>query len=174
MTTVYVLTTGGKIEGLSAERPSVFEPKRNTIDCYLKLLRLPDCRVNVVPVMRRDGSEMTDQDRVLVAGMVRAILQERVPVVITHGTEAMVETGLYLKHSLADLNLPVVLTGAMTPPTAESSDGLQNLTESLFAAQTLGRGIYVVMHGTAFPAERVRLDKVLGRFVWSDDAARAF
>src|SRR6267154_5922738 len=123
MTTVYVLTTGGKIESMSAERPAMFEPRRNTIDCYLKLLRLPDCRVNVVPVMRRDGTDMTDRDRVLVLGMVRAILQERVPVVITHGTEGMVETGLFLKHSLADLTLPVVLTGAMTPPGTEGSDG---------------------------------------------------
>src|SRR5690348_6152547 len=54
MTTVYVLTTGGKIDSLSTEGPGIFEPARNTIDGYLKLLRLPDCRVNVVPVMRRE------------------------------------------------------------------------------------------------------------------------
>ena len=86
----------------------------------------------------------------------------------------MVQTGLYLKRSLADLRIPIVLTGAMTPLGFEGSDGLQNLTESFFAARTLAPGIYVVMHGEVFPVDHVRKDVKLGRFVWSDDFSRAF
>lgn len=51
------------------------------------------------------------------------------PIVITHGTDTMVETGLYLKRSLGELQFPIIPTGAMTPLGFESSDGLQNLTE---------------------------------------------
>ena len=46
--------------------------------------------------MNKDSLEMTDADRVLILGMVRGILKEDAPIVITHGTDTMVETELYL------------------------------------------------------------------------------
>lgn len=61
--------------------------------------------------------------------------------------------------------MPIVLTGAMTPLGFESSDGLQNLTEALFAVRVLPPGIYV-MHNQAFPVDRARKDRELARFVW--------
>lgn len=79
-----------------------------------------------------------------------------------------------MKRSLSDLKILIVLTGAMTPLGFEGSDGLQNLTESFFAVRTLSPGVYVVMHGEAFPIDRVRKDTKFGRFVWSDDFSRAF
>jgi L-asparaginase len=96
-------------------------------------------------------------------------VNEHAPIVITHGTDTMVETGLYLKGALAEPPMPIVLTGAMTPLGFEGSDGLQNLTESLLAVQLLRPGICVVMHGRAYPAHRVRKDPVRGRFVWTDE-----
>jgi len=99
--------------------------------------------------------------------MVRAILKENAPIVISHGTDTMVETGFYLQRALPQLEIPLFLTGAMTP-LVRSSDGLQNLTESLLAAQLLRAGVYVVMHGTVYPVHRVRKDRTLGRFVCSD------
>ena len=51
--------------------------------------------MNVVPLMNKDSPEMTDADRVLILGMVRGILKEDAPMVITHGTDTMAETGLY-------------------------------------------------------------------------------
>src|SRR6266853_4557468 len=68
---------------------------------------------------------MTDQDQVLVLGMVRAILRENAPIVITRGTDTMVQTGLYLQRALPELRVPIVLTGAMTPLGFEGSDGVQ-------------------------------------------------
>lgn len=163
---VYVLTTGGTIEKVYSENSGSVSNAENKIDRYLRLLRLPDIEVNVVPLMNKDSLEMTDQDRVLILGMVRAILKENAPIVITHGTDTMVETGLYLQRALPEPGVPIVLTGAMTPLGFEGSDGLQNLTESLLAVQLLRGGVYVVMHGAVYPVERVRKDHALGRFVW--------
>jgi L-asparaginase len=95
--------------------------------------------------MVKDSLEMTDHDRVLLLGMVRAILNENASMVITHGTDTIVQSGLFLERSLPDLHVPIVMTGAMTPLGFEGSDGLQNLTESLFAIRLLKAGIYVVM-----------------------------
>ena len=104
----------------------------------------------------------------------RQILEDQSAVVVTHDTESIVDTGRYLKYALGDLPLPVVLTGAMRAPSWNGSDGLQNLTEALFAARTLPYGVYVVMHGTAFPVDRVALDRNLGRFVWAEGVRTRF
>ena len=100
--------------------------------------------------------------------VIEQALSERSAVIITHGTDTMVQTGRYLKQALTELKVPIVLTGAMTPLGFEGSDGLQNLTESLFAVRILGPGIYVVMHNQAFPIDHVRKERETSRFVWSD------
>jgi hypothetical protein len=53
----------------------------------------------------------------------------------------------------------------MTPLGFKGSDGLQNLTESLIAAQLVRAGVYVTFHGLIYPVHRVRKDYKLGRFV---------
>jgi len=168
MGTVYVITTGGTIEKVYSERIGSVENVDGKIDRYLRLLRLHDCEVNVVPLMNKDSLYLTDEDRVLLLGMVRGILNEKTPLVVTHGTDTMVETGLYLQRMLPDVSVPIVLTGAMIPLGFEGSDGLQNLTESLMAVQLLPPGIYIVMHNQVFPVDRVKKDQTLARFVRSD------
>ena len=168
MLKVNVITTGGTIEKVYSEQTSTVENLYNQIDRYLGRLRLPDCDVRVVPLMNKDSLEMTDADRSAILGLIEQMLSEGSAFVITHGTDTMVQTGLYLKQSLPALKVPIVLTGAMTPLRFEGSDGLQNLTESLFAARILGPGIYVVMHNQAFPIDRVRKERETSRFVWID------
>jgi L-asparaginase len=169
---IYVMTTGGTIEKVYSERNGAVQNLDNKIDRYLRHLRLPETEVNVVPLMNKDSLEMTDQDRALVLGMVRAVLKENAPIVITHDTDTMVETGLYLRRSLPELAMPIVLTGAMTPLGFECSDGLQNLTESLLAVQLVPAGVYVIMHNRVYPVHRVRKDRALGRFVSTDPETR--
>jgi len=166
---VYVLTTGGTMEKVYSEQTGSVSNVESKIDRYLGLLRLPHCEVNVVPLMNKDSLEMTDADRVLILGMVRAIVKENAPMVITHGTDTMVQTGLYLQRALPELNVPIALTGAMSPLGFEGNDGLQNLTESLLAVQLIRAGVYVVMHNEVFPIRRVRKDHSLGRFVWTEE-----
>jgi len=112
---------------------------------------------------------MTDDDRALILGIVRGVLTEKAPIIVTHGTDTMVETGRYLERALIELAVPIVLTGAMTPLGFEGSDGLQNLTESLLAVRLLSPGIYVVIHGQIFPVGRVRKDRERGRFAWTTE-----
>jgi L-asparaginase len=171
MKLIFVITTGGTIEKGYSEQSGSVGNFNNKIEQYLRLLRLPDSEVHVVPLLNKDSLEMTDTDRRLILGTVKGLLAENAPIVITHGTDTMAQTGLFLKQSLSDVRIPVVLTGAMAPLGFEGSDGLQNLTESLFAARVLSPDIYVVMHNQFFPVDRVRKDRILGRFVAIDPAA---
>jgi L-asparaginase len=161
---VHLITTGGTIEKVYSEQSGQVENLTAKIDRYLHSLRLPDAQIDVTPLINKDSLEMTDADRELVLAVVRAKVVEA-PVAITHGTDTMVETGRLLKRLLGDLKHPVVLTGAMTPLGFERSDGLQNLTESLFAARTAAPGVWIVMHGQIFDADHARKDRELARFV---------
>src|SRR2546423_1184116 len=159
MQSVYVICTGGTIEKVYSEQTGSVANLDSKIDRYLQRLRLPDLEVQTLHLMNKDSLEMTDADRQVVLEAVQSILAKAAPIVITHGTDTMVETGLYLKNNIPRPHVPIILTGAMTPLGFEGSDGLQNLTESLFAARVLAPGVYVVMHNQVFPVDRTRKDR---------------
>lgn len=162
---VFLVSTGGTIEKVYSEQSGTVENRSAKLERYLKMLRLPDCEIESIQLMNKDSLEMTEADRDEVRDRVAELLLEDAPIVISHGTDTMVETGRFLEKSLAELKVPIVLTGAMTPLGFEGSDGLQNLTESLMAARLLGPGVYVVMHGQVFPVSKVRKDKDKATFV---------
>jgi L-asparaginase len=168
MTVIYVLTTGGTIEKVYSEQTGEVRNLDSKIDRYLGLLRLPDADIRVVPLMNIDSLNMTDDDRAVILRAVSGLLPDKAPILITHGTDTMVETGLYLQRALAALEMPIVLTGAMAPLGFERSDALQNLTESLLALRLLAPGVYIVSHNQVFPVGNVRKDRALGRFVSID------
>jgi len=160
---IHVLTTGGTIEKVYSEQHGAVANLEDKIERYLGRLRLPDTEIDTTRLMNKDSLEITDADRALVLEAVKGRLDA--PIVITHGTDTMVETGLYLKRGLTELRYPIILTGAMTPLGFEASDGLQNLTESFLAARVVAPGIYVVMHNHVFPVDRVRKDRERAEFV---------
>jgi L-asparaginase len=162
---VYLITTGGTIEKEYSEQLGTVHNSAAKIGQYLKQLRLPNSEVEVMPLMNKDSLEMTAEDRAGLVSELAKLLPQGHPIVITHGTDTMVETGLYIEKAFPELNVPVILTGAMTPLGFEGSDGLQNLTESLFASQLLSPGVHVVIHGQAFPVTRVRKNRELATFV---------
>lgn len=82
--------------------------------------------------------------------------------VITHGTDTMVETAEYLASQALDKT--IVLTGAMVPYKFGSSDGLFNLGSALAYADVLTQGVYVAMNGQVYPWDQVYKDRSLGRF----------
>lgn len=169
MLNLYVISIGGTIEKVYHEATGALANVETKIDRYFRLLRLPDLNVEITHLMNKDSLEMTDADRQVVLESVRHKLQSSpAPIVITHGTDTMIETGLVLQASLPDLTVPIILTGAMTPLGFEGSDGLQNMTESLLAARLLPAGVYVVIHNQVFPINRVRKDRENARFLWKD------
>jgi L-asparaginase len=166
---VYLLSTGGTIEKVYSEQTGAVVNDETKIERYLQRLRLPATDVIVTNVMNKDSLDMTDDDREQVYLAVLAALAEPAPIIISHGTDTMVETGLYLEPRLPRLEVPIILTGAMTPLGFEGTDGLQNLTESLLAARLLQPGVHVVMHSQVFPIRNVRKDRALAQFVWTEN-----
>lgn len=165
MQTIYVITTGGTIEKEYSVQVCTVVNHSQRIGPYMKRLCLPDCKIEIVPLMNKDSLDMTEEDRAALVAEVARLLPSRCPIVITHGTDTMVESGMEIKRKIPHPRVPVILTGAMKPLGFDSSDGLQNLTESLFAARLLKPGVHVVFHCQVFPVSQVRKDKAKGTFV---------
>ena len=157
--TIRVLVTGGTFDKEYDELGGRLFFK----DTHLpEMLRLARCRVpvQVETLMMIDSLDMTGDDRARVVERCRGCDEDRL--VITHGTDTMVETAQALK--AAGLGKTVVLTGAMVPYAFGSSDGLFNLGSALSFAQVLPPGVYVAMNGRCFPGDRVRKNRAGGIF----------
>ena len=127
-----------------------------------EMLVMGRCRldVRVTRLMMIDSLEMTPADRDLIA---RSCVEAEEPrVVITHGTDTMVDTARVLAGSVGPKT--IVLTGAMIPIAFGSSDGLFNLGGALTAVQTLGAGVYLTMNGRVFSWDNVRKNAETGVF----------
>jgi L-asparaginase len=127
-----------------------------------EMLDLGRCKldVNIRTLMMIDSLEMSDEDRDIIAHNCVQCDEEKI--VITHGTDTMVETAKILAEKITDKT--IVLTGAMIPYKFGSSDGLFNLGAALAYVQTLPTGIYIAMNGKYFNWNNVRKNKELGLF----------
>jgi L-asparaginase len=127
-----------------------------------EMLRLGRCEldVSVRTLMMVDSLEMTDDDRDTIADNCRRSDEDRI--VITHGTDTMVETARVLAESVNEKT--IVLTGAMVPYAFGSSDGLFNLGSALSFVQVLPPGVYIAMNGRCFPWNNVRKNRDTGAF----------
>jgi L-asparaginase len=127
-----------------------------------EMLRLGRSRVDVAltTLMMIDSLDMTDADRARIVEGCRTCAEARI--VITHGTDTMVETACLRAAAVAEKT--IVLTGAMVPYAFGSSDGLFNLGSALSLAQVLPAGIYLAMNGTAFPWDAVQKNRASGVF----------
>ena len=128
-----------------------------------EMLRLGRCRAEVAveTVMLADSLHLTDADRQRLVGRCAAAPERRI--VVTHGTDTMVETARAL--AAATLDRTIVLTGAMVPYAFGSSDGLFNLGSAISFVQVLPPGVYVAMNGRHFEWNKVKKDRETGTFV---------
>ena len=156
---IRIFVTGGTFDKTYDE----IHGRLSFADTHLpEMLRLGRSRVplSVRTLMMIDSLDMTDADRELI---VRSCAQcEERRIVITHGTDTMVETATAIAAGVTAKT--VVLTGAMIPYAFGSSDGLFNLGSALSLAQVLPAGVYVAMNGQHFSWDRVRKNRVTGVF----------
>jgi L-asparaginase len=127
-----------------------------------EMLRRGRCALDldVRTLMMVDSLEMTDADRESIARNCQRAAEGRI--VITHGTDTMVDTARVLAEQVTDKTL--VLTGAMVPYAFGSSDGLFNLGSALSFAQVLPPGVYIAMNGRCFAWNDVRKNRKTGTF----------
>jgi len=127
-----------------------------------ELLKLGRCKLNIKieTLMMIDSLEMTLRDRNYIVEKCKK--ENTHKIVITHGTDTIVETATLLAESIKDKT--IILTGAMIPIKFGSSDGLFNLGSALSFVQTLTSGVYITMNGRYFNWDNVKKNKKIGVF----------
>ena len=135
-----ILTTGGTIDKTYDEFQGSLRNSHTVLDVILDSLRIPDLFIRHVDVMHKDSLDMTVEDRKIIANAVRDAAENSDAVVILHGTDTLEETGDLLCAEGGELEVPVILTGAMRPYEFRDTDAVQNVTEALLAARLLKIG----------------------------------
>ncbi len=155
---IEILTTGGTIDKIYFDAKSRFQIGDSPIAELLKEANLT-IEVKVSEVLRKDSLEMSEDDRKLIRQAVEESDSQQI--VITHGTDTMVQTGCALQ------GIPektIVLTGAMQPARFRSTDALFNVSAALTAVQTLPPGVYIAMNGQIFNPQTTRKNVEENRF----------
>jgi L-asparaginase len=127
-----------------------------------EILRFVRCTVPVEVELNQliDSLDMQTANRMQILESCRRAAEEHV--VITHGTDTMVETAEVIGR--VGLSKTVVLTGAMVPFIFNNSDAVFNLGCAMTAVQLLPPGVYIVMNGAVFPWDDVKKNKEKGVF----------
>lgn len=156
---IKIIITGGTFDKKYDEITGKLYFKKTHVPEMLKLGR---CRldIQVHSVMMIDSLDMTEADRQLILANCKKSPEHKI--VITHGTDTMVETAKILGESIKDKT--IVLTGAMIPYAFGSSDGLFNLGSALSFVQALPHGVYIAMNGRYFTWDNVRKNREKGVF----------
>lgn len=154
-----VLVTGGTFDKEYDEIRGRLYFKETHLE---QMLTLGRCRLDVTiePLMMADSLDLDDADRERISAACASA--HETCLVVTHGTDTMVQTATLLAERVADKT--VVLTGAMIPFAFGSSDGLFNLGSALSFAQVLPPGVYIAMNGRWFDWDKVRKNRETGVF----------
>jgi L-asparaginase len=147
---IKLIITGGTIDKSYNMRDGML----HFVDSHVPgMLTEGRCRADIEleKLILKDSLEMSEADRQRVLDACRDAQQDRV--IVTHGTDTMVETALRLAASIDDKT--IVLTGAMVPYVFDKSDALFNLGSAFGAVQCLPAGVYVTMNGRVFYADDV-------------------
>ena len=157
--TVRVFVTGGTFDKEYDELTGRLYFRNTHVD---EMLRRGRCGldVDVETLMMVDSLEMTAEQRALIVAACRECTEAQI--VITHGTDTMVETARAIADDVTDKT--IVLTGAMVPYAFGSSDGLFNLGSALSFVQSLPPGVYIAMNGRSFRWDDVRKNRDAGVF----------
>lgn len=153
-----IVTTGGTIDKIYFDDKSTFQIGAPQIGEILQQLGVA-FSFDVVPVLRKDSLHLDDKDRAAVRAAIEGQIHRHV--LVTHGTDTMVETA----QALAGIpGKVIVLTGALNPALFKGSDAVFNIGCAVGAVQTLPDGVYIAMNGRIWDPSRVRKNRDANRF----------
>ena len=143
MDELLIVTTGGTIDKIYFDDKSDYQIGEPQIGA----------------ILRKDSLHIGDDERELVRATIAA--QPARHVLVTHGTDSMVQTGMVLK-SIPDKT--IVMTGALSPARFRGSDAEFNIGCAIGAVQCLPAGVYIAMNGLVWDPAKVRKNVAANRF----------
>ena len=155
---VTIITTGGTIDKIYFDALSHYEVGTPVVTGILAEAGV-GVPYAVNELMQKDSLDLDDRDR---AKILEAVEKAESPhVLITHGTDTMVDTAKALEGIAGKT---IVLTGALKPARFRDTDAQFNVAAAFVAAQILPAGVWIVMNGRVFEPDHVRKNREANRF----------
>ena len=145
-----ILTTGGTIDKVYFDKKSNYEVGDPFVEELLRKMNV-NISFKVKSLMKIDSLDMTDIHREEILNYIKN--SDANNFLITHGTDSIVETAIYLKKIL---DKTIVLTGSLKPAIFIDNDAIFNVGSALTSAQILKNGVYIVINGQVFNPDNVR------------------
>lgn len=155
---LHIITTGGTIDKIYFDAKSDYQVGEPVIGDLLASMGA-HFSYTVQSAMRKDSLDMTPADRETIRDAAESC--DASLVLITHGTDGMVETG---KALAAIDGKTIVLTGALQPAAFKGSDAIFNIGCAIGALQSASPGVYIAMNGQVFDVHNVRKNLDKNRF----------
>lgn len=157
-----IICVGGTIDKIYFDALSEYHIGEPGIANILKALPIA-FDYNVDSLMKKDSLELTDADRRQIVDHVSTSAEQQI--LITHGTDTMVQTGLALQASFDQFSDKcVILTGAMLPAGFRNSDAVFNIGVAIGGLMSLPPGIYIAMNGNILNPATTRKNRDAQRF----------
>ena len=152
---IHIVATGGSIAGVGPDRLDyiLYPELGQHLTIQQSLERIPEvmsfAQVSSEDLISVGSTAIGAPEWVRLAARINDLLQGPVDgVVVTHGTATLEETAYFL-HLTVKSAKPVVVTGAMRPPTAISTDADLNLLDAVRVAaspQAAGLGVLTILN----------------------------
>ena len=152
---IHIVATGGSIAGVGPDRLDyiLYPELGQHLTIQQSLERIPEvssiAQVSSEDLISVGSTAIGAPEWVRLAARINDLLQGPVDgVVVTHGTATLEETAYFL-HLTVKSSKPVVVTGAMRPPTSISTDADLNLLDAVRVAaspQAAGLGVLTILN----------------------------
>ena len=156
-----IITTGGTIDKIYFDDKSDYQVGEPQISQILHAMHVA-FEFEASALMRKDSLHITNDDRKLIRAAIAGSTAGHV--LITHGTDTMVETAVELKGLEGKT---IVLTGALNPARFRDSDAIFNIGCAVGAVQALPPGVYIAMNGKVWDPDHVRKNTSQNRFEYA-------
>jgi L-asparaginase len=149
---VHILGTGGSISGIGPHRLdyTLYPDSGKKLTVAQMLERIPEARelaeLTGEDVLQVGSPSIGPKEWLQLSDRIHALSADGI--VITHGTATLEETAYFL-HLTVKSERPVVITGAMRPPSAVGTDADLNLLDAIRLAATpeaAGRGVLTLLN----------------------------
>lgn len=120
----------------------------------------PNFDFSIVPIAQKVSVNITDEEKQAIRNSCVDASSDKI--VLTYGTDAMVEIGEILK----DINnKTIVIVGALKSQLIKDTDAEFNLGFAVSAVQLLPHGVYIAMSGRVYGWNKCKKDMATGQFI---------
>ena len=151
---VHILGTGGSISGIGPHRLdyTLYPEVGKKLTVAQMLERIPEARelaeLTGEDLLQVGSPSIGPKEWLQLADRIQILFERVKGIVVTHGTATLEETAYFL-HLTVKSDCPVVITGAMRPPSAVGTDADLNLLDAIRLAaspEAAGRGVLTILN----------------------------